>query len=108
MCHYTYALYTCCNEPTEYDNVQVFDVEYCPISADCRLYDGDFFHCPYATGECLGDSDWACPECSETFAMEDDHDDLNEDKEPYDDSSDYSDVESEGDYLPPSTFDRFC
>ena len=94
MCHYTYTLFVCCSEPKEDDGVYVLDVEYCgnfPLSSDGRLYDEDFFHCPHATGECLGDSDFMCPECSRTFAMEDDGDGLNRDKEPDDDFSDYSD-----------------
>ena len=103
MCHYTYLLFVCCSEPKEYDGVDVLDVEFCnecPVSSDGSLYDDDFFHCPKATGECLGDSDAGCPACSQTAVMEDNNDDLDKDKEPYDDFSDYSDAESESNWYP--------
>lgn len=106
MCHYTYTLYVCCDEPKEYDGVRVLEVEYCdscPISSDGRLFDDDFFHCPYATGECLGDSMYRCEECSEARNMEHDHDGLNVDKEP--DGDEFSDCSDEEDVgfgaLPP-------
>ena len=111
MCHYTYFLHVCCNEPKEHDGIDVIDVEYCaqcPISSDAYLYDDDFFHCPYATPECLGDSDIMCPACRETFQMEDNNDDLNKDKEPDDDFSDYSDAESESNWYPIGKDDNSC
>ena len=111
MCHYTYALYICCDEPKEFDGVDVLDVEYCsncPVSADVQLFDDNFFHCPYATAECIGDSDWLCPECAEPLGLEDDQDGLNEDREPDDDFSEYSDDDSDDGLLPPSMFDHFC
>ena len=77
MCHYTYTLFTCCSEPKEHDGIYVHDVEYCdsgPVSADAYLYDDDFFGCPYATGDCLGDADYMCQECSLPYEMEDDGD----------------------------------
>ena len=73
-------------------------MEYCnerPVSADGYSYDDDFFHCPKSTGDCLGDSDFLCPECKEPYMMEDDGDGLNRDRVPYDDFSDYSDAESD-------------
>ena len=94
MCHYTYLLFVCCSEPKEQDGVYILDVEYCdncPVSSDGYLFDDDFFHCPNATGECLGDSDYACPTCSETLNVENDHDGLNIDRKPDDDCSDCSD-----------------
>lgn len=77
MCHYTYTLYTCCSEPKEHDGVCLHDVVYCdncPVSADAFLYDDGFFHCPDATGDCLGGSDYMCAECSFAYDIEDDGD----------------------------------
>ncbi|CAD6574290.1 MAG: hypothetical protein ASARMPREDX12_006495 [Alectoria sarmentosa] len=98
MCYYTYTIYTCCSEPKEYDGVRVFDVIYCndcPLSADSRLYDDDFFHCPNAIADCLGDSMYYCPECSRTGVMEDNGDEMDRNKDPYDDFSEDSDSEYE-------------
>lgn len=110
MCHFTYLLFTCCSEPKEHDGFDLLDVEYCnecPVTAEGYLYDDDFFHCPYATGDCLGDSDFLCPECKEAYA-EENNDDLNKDREPYDDFSDYSDAESESNWYPIGTYDGSC
>ena len=98
MCYYTYTIFTCCSEPKEYDGVRVFDVIYCndcPLSADSRLYDDDFFHCPNVIADCLGDSMYCCPECSRTGVMEDNGDEMDRNKDPYDDFSEDSDSEYE-------------
>lgn len=111
MCHYTYLLYVCCSEPKEYDGVDVLDVIFCnncPLSSDSCLYDDDFFHCPYVTAECLGDSYFCCHECSQTASMEDNNDDVVRDKDPPDTFSEYSDVESEGGGFPIGTYDHLC
>ena len=103
MCHYTYLLFICCSEPKESDGVDILDVEFCnncPLSPDGTLYDDDFFHCPYVTAECLGDSDLMCRECALLFAMEDNNDDIDQDKVPDDDFSDYSDAESRANWFP--------
>lgn len=103
MCHYTYTLFTCCSEPKENDGIDVEDVEFCnncPLSSDGFLYDDDFFHCPNVTGECLGDSDYMCRECSLSFRMEDDNDEIDRDKKPDDDFSDYSDEEARANWFP--------
>ena len=99
MCHYIYTLFVCCDEPKEYDGVNVLDVTYCqhcPVSADSRLYDDDFFHCPSVTSECLGDSVYRCHECSRDALMQDGNDDRNGDNDPVDDFSEYSDAGSDG------------
>ena len=108
MCHFTYLLFVCCGEPKEHDGIDLLDVEYCnecPVSSEGYLYDDDFFHCPNATGECLGDSDLRCPECKQAYVMEDNNDDLNKDKEPDDDFSDHSDAESESNWYPIGMYD---
>ena len=99
MCHYIYTLFVCCDEPKEYDGVNVLDVTYCqhcPVSADSRLYDDDFFFCLSVTSECLGDSVYRCHECSRDALMQDGNDDRNRDNDPVDDFSEYSDEESDG------------
>ena len=111
MCYYEYLFYVCCSDDKEYDGIDLVDVEYCnecPLSSDGQMYDDDFFHCPYATAECLGGSDRSCPACRESAVMEDNHDDLDKDKEPDDDFSEYSDAESECEWFPPGEYDRSC
>ena len=49
-----------------------------------------------------------CPACRQTAEMEDNNDDLNKDKEPDDDFSDYSDAESESNWYPIGEYDNSC
>ena len=103
MCHFIYLLFVCCSEPKEDDGVDVLDVEFCnncPLTADGCLYGDDFFYCPYITSECLGDSDYKCQECSEIDLLEDNNDDKDADKDPYDDFSECSDAESAAEGFP--------
>ena len=98
MCGYTYAIYNCCDKPNEYDGIRVLTVEYCdnrPVSADGCLHSTDPRDCPFATGECLGESEVVCDGCVDEYFMEHDHDGIKREKHAIDDFVDSSDDDSE-------------